>query len=130
TDSPANFKTRLNDENSQYVVEILGATLPEALKRPYIMKDFEGQFGAVNAYQNAGSTTARIVFELRTPGEPVVTQEGNTLLVVPAASGVTVETQMAEAPEATEEEQKDTDSDSYDLKAAAQSEKMLGARNL
>src|SRR5690606_12509102 len=100
TDMPATYKTRMNEENNQFVIELEGTLLPESLKRPYIMKDFDGQFGAINAYQNAGATTARVVVELRSPGEPVVTQEEATLLVVPAGGTPVPVTQASAAEEA------------------------------
>lgn len=88
-DSPLNYQTRLNSDTNQFVIEIPGANLPSRLKRPFIMKDFpNAQIGAVNAYQKPGSTTARIVVQLKNSsiGEPLVTVSGNSLTVSPEAS--------------------------------------------
>lgn len=85
-DAPLNYQTRLNSETNQFVVEIPGANLPERLKRPFLMKDFpNAKIGAVNAYQKSGSTTARIVVQLKdaSVGEPLVMAEGNSLNIIP-----------------------------------------------
>ena len=89
TSGPAQFSKRFNSDTNQMVIEIPGAHLPANLKRPYLMKDFPGNFGAINAYQNDGSRTARIVLQLKNAsgGEPVVQQEGNQILVLPSSGG-------------------------------------------
>lgn len=79
------YETRFNPETGQYVIEVQNATLPERLKRPYVMKDFSGSFGGLNAYQSPGENNVRVVVQLK-PGfrdEPVVQMEGNSLVVVP-----------------------------------------------
>jgi type IV pilus assembly protein PilQ len=61
------------------------AKLPDRLKRPFNTKDMTGGIGSVDAYQNKGATTARIVVQLRAGvPEPTVQSEGNALLVVQA----------------------------------------------
>lgn len=82
-DGPMHFDTRLNPDTNQFVIEIPSSKLPTKLTRPLNTRDFGGNVGAVNAYQNANSGTTRIVVQLR-PGapEPVVQAEGNSLLVV------------------------------------------------
>ncbi|NCN41171.1 type IV pilus secretin PilQ [bacterium] len=80
-------QTRFNAETGQYVVEIQGAALPENLKRPYLLKDFEGSFGSINAYQSIGQDSVRVVVQMK-PGfkyEPTTQVEGNSLVVVPPA---------------------------------------------
>jgi len=136
TSSPAAYSVRPNPNTNQYIIEIQNAELAEPLKRPFIMKDFEGAFGSINAYQNTGASTSRIVVQLKGSGEPVVSQEGNTILVMPpgGADGATVKMAAAETagPEVAgaEAAEDDTDSASYDTKNAAESEKVLSARTL
>lgn len=83
TSAPAQFKTRYNDKTNQFVVEFQNTTISSAMKRPYIMKDFETSFGAINAYQTPGSLVARVVVQMKGPGEPVAQQEGSSVLIVP-----------------------------------------------
>lgn len=83
SNGPVNFTTRTNPELRQYIIEVENAILPAKLKRNLNTKDIRGSIGAVDAYQNAGSSTARFVIQLREGvAEPAVQQEGNTLLVV------------------------------------------------
>jgi type IV pilus assembly protein PilQ len=100
TSSPAQFSKRLNPENQQFVIEIIGGHLPDRLKRPYILKEFGGLFGAINAYQAAGSGSARIVIQLKgTKGvEPIVQQEGGQLLVMSPSAATDVEEAAAPVP--------------------------------
>lgn len=84
---PLTYETRFNPQTGQYVIEIENTQLPEKLKRPYIMKDFSGSFGSINAYQTPGENSARVVVQLK-PGfteEPATQVEGNSLVVVPPA---------------------------------------------
>lgn len=80
---PLSFKTRTNTETNQFVLEVPDSKLPDRLKRPFNTRDFNGDIGSIDAYQNAGSTLTRVVVQLR-PGasEPMVSQEGNSLLVM------------------------------------------------
>ncbi|MBX3018583.1 MAG: type IV pilus secretin PilQ [Bdellovibrionaceae bacterium] len=82
-DGPMQFNQRLNSDTNQFVIEIPNSKLPARLKRPLNTRDFGGTVGAVDAYQNAGSTTTRVVVQLRPNSpEPVIQAEGNALLVV------------------------------------------------
>lgn len=82
-DGPMEFSTRLVSENNQYIIEIPNSKLPAKLKRPLNTKDFAGTIGSIDAYQNPGSTTSRVVVQLREGGtEPTVQAEGNSLLVI------------------------------------------------
>lgn len=89
-DEPLDFETRKNEDTNQFIVEIPNAELPSKLKRPFNTKDMKGGIGSVDAYQNKGSTTARIVIQLR-PGtpEPTVQPEGKSLLVVQSGGAET-----------------------------------------
>lgn len=99
-DHPLTYTTRSNPELRQYIIEVENANLPERLKRSLNTKDIKGSVGAIDAYQSPGSSTARIVIQLREGVlEPAVQSEGNSLLIV--ASGATMPTQ-AEANQAIE----------------------------
>lgn len=127
----------MNESTNQFVLEIANVNLPSRLKRPYIMKEFEGEFAAINAYQSAGSSTARIVVQMRNPGKALVQREGNSILVLPptadnlAASVDDAEAGDAVNPEDAETaEEKEAKEASYDVQSAERDEKMLGAKSL
>lgn len=125
---PVSYQVRNKPETKQVVIELTGANLPAKLKRPYLMKEFGAAFAAINAYQNSGSTVARIVVQLKdSSGEPVVQQEGNSILLIPSTVGVDLGT-LAKAEETKEKES--AGANTIDLKSAHQDEKTLGARNL
>jgi type IV pilus assembly protein PilQ len=130
TSGPVSYQMRSKPEIGQFVVEINGASLPASLKRPYLLKEFDAAFATINAYQNPGSTTARIVIQAKGQNapEPVVQQEGNSIVVIPGTptgpdAGTLAENkQQGEGPgEGTEQ---------IDMKAVEADEKALGARNL
>jgi type IV pilus assembly protein PilQ len=130
-DSPLNYQTRFNPDTNQFIIEIPGASLPERLKRPYLMKEFpRARFGAVNAYQKTGSNTARIVVQLKKAGEaePLVQVDGNSLSITPETSMMaetTVETPPAEgAAEGAEV------SEGAGFNSSGRDERILGARTL
>ncbi|MFN7826280.1 MAG: type IV pilus secretin PilQ [Pseudobdellovibrionaceae bacterium] len=109
-DGPLAYTTRMNPETNQFVIEVPGTKLARKLKRPFNTRDMGGQVGAIDAYQNRGSTTSRIVVQLRPgAGEPVVQAEGNSLLLVASASaqktGEPAEGQLAVDEGTTEEQQ-------------------------
>src|SRR5262249_42494736 len=121
TSGPVSYQLRSKPENGQYVIEITGATLPARLKRPYLLKEFDAAFAAINAYQNPGSTTARIVIQAKegvAAVEPVVQQEGNSIVVIPGTPGGTI----AETKK-PEEKEKVTAEQQMDVKAAEADEK-------
>ena len=81
---PVTYQSRMNTATQQFIIDIAEVELPANLQRPYNMKEFGSRFGSVNAYQSPGSTTARVVIQMSgVSGEPVVQQEGSTLVVVP-----------------------------------------------
>lgn len=82
TTGPATFRTREVPSQNQVVVEIANAKLPERLKRPFNTKDFRQAIVSLNAYQEAGSNTARVVLQFRQPRTVTVRQEGQRLKVV------------------------------------------------
>lgn len=80
--------SRLNQQTNQLVVEIPGAILPEKYKRQLNTKDIRGTFGAIDAYQNSASASARFVVQLRDGMEvPTIQLEGNNLLIVASELG-------------------------------------------
>jgi len=88
---PVEYSTRVNADLHQFIVEIPNSNLPRKLKRTLNTKDIKGAVGAVDAYQSPGSTTSRIVVQMREGfGEPVVQQEGNALLIVSSENGTSV----------------------------------------
>ncbi len=87
---PLTYTTRTNPDLHQYIVEVENAILPDRLKRSLNTKDIRGAVGAIDAYQNPGSTTARFVIQLRDGvAEPAVQNEGNSLLIVAAGTAAT-----------------------------------------
>lgn len=82
TSSPVSYRTRRNEAENQIVIEMENTFLPERFKRPYIMKEFGGPFAMANGYQDANSSTARIVLQMANLSEPVIEQQGKSLMVV------------------------------------------------
>lgn len=99
-DGPLQFETRMNADNNQFVVEIPNSKLPEKLKRPFNTRDIKGGIGAIDSYQSKGSTTTRVVVQLRNGAtEPVVQSEGNSLLIVGSGQGSSGSNEVAENTE-------------------------------
>ncbi len=88
TSRPVSYQTRLNPATQQFVIELADVELPSALQRPYNTKGAGSRIGGINAYQGAGSTTARVVVQLSGGGsvEPIVQQEGTSLVIIPPAA--------------------------------------------
>ncbi|HMN69810.1 MAG TPA: type IV pilus secretin PilQ, partial [Bdellovibrionales bacterium] len=83
---PVTYQTRMNAATRQFVIEIADAELPPGLQRPYNVGN-SSAIGGINAYQGAGSSTARIVIQLAGGGaEPAVQQEGTSLVIVPSSA--------------------------------------------
>lgn len=151
--SPLTHSTRVNTQNNQFVVEVSNAQLPDRLKRPYLLKEFpEASFGAINAYQDAGSSTVRVVIQMKAADfiEPVVQAEGNSLIVIPSGSGATSpvlaenppvdqiesasqaesmveEAQVSEVPGAGD---LSNEQNSFDVASASIDQKALGSKSL
>ncbi len=102
---PLNYATRSNDNGSQVIIDIPNTELPKKFQRPYITKDFAGPIGMFRAYQDAGSTTTRIIMQLKEPINPTIISEGNQLLVMaleqslPIASGESEQSIVQNIPE-------------------------------
>lgn len=87
-DKPITYTTRANPDLKQFIIEVENASLPDRLKRSLNTRDIKGSIGAIDAYQNPGSNTARFVIQLREGvAEPTVQLEGNSLLVVANLAG-------------------------------------------
>ncbi|MCB0342832.1 MAG: type IV pilus secretin PilQ [Bdellovibrionales bacterium] len=145
TSAATPYTTRLNPETNQFVVEIQNVNLADRFKRPYIMKDFGAAFKAINAYQNPGTTTARVVIQMQASNEPLVQQEGHSIIVIPqgemsmaqaeavppAEDAAAVAAGPSAAPaEADSFEDDPTWRSSYDTQKAEEQAKILGARTL
>jgi type IV pilus assembly protein PilQ len=82
-DSPMTFVTRKNANTNQFIVEIPNSKLSKKASRPLNTRDIQGGIGAIDPYQNPGSTTSRIVLQLREgAADPVVQSEGNVLMII------------------------------------------------
>lgn len=82
TTGAATYRTREIPSQNQVVVEIANAKLPDRLKRPFNTKDFKQQIVSLNAYQEQGSNTARVVLQFRQPHSVDVHQTGKVLKIV------------------------------------------------
>ena len=97
-DYPLQYKTRMNSNTNQLVVEVQNAIVPDRLKRALNTKDMTSNIGSIDIYQNANSNVARFVVQLRSgEQEPLVQPEGNTLLIVGSPSGIREQTPEAMA---------------------------------
>lgn len=100
-DNQLSFTTRKNPELKQLIVEIPDVVLPKKLQRPLNTRDMQGSIGAIDPYQHAGSNVARFVVQLREGApEPLVQQEGNSILIVssPMAANDTTDLSSKEGP--------------------------------
>jgi type IV pilus assembly protein PilQ len=88
---PVSYTTRSNPELRQMIVEVPNAILPRKLQRPLNTRDIQGSIGAIDPYQNSGSNVARFVVQLREGSpDPVIQQEGNSILIVANAPASTI----------------------------------------
>ncbi len=85
TSQPVQYQTRMNAATQQFVIEMAEVELPASLQRPFQMNGMGSQFGSVNAYQGASSKTARVVIQMAGAGsgEPMIQQEGSSLVIIP-----------------------------------------------
>ena len=87
TTGQASYTTRSSEANRQFIVEVANAELPSRFKRPYNTKEFEGPISGIQAYQKAGTSTARFVIQLKEAIDPFVMQDGNILRIAANAAG-------------------------------------------
>ena len=81
TATPASYQLLKDPDKNQVVIEIDEVDLPEKFKRPYITKDFKQDIAAINAYTD-GTGSARFVIQTKRPIDPVVEQEGSSILIM------------------------------------------------
>ncbi|MGZ6418571.1 MAG: AMIN domain-containing protein, partial [Pseudobdellovibrio sp.] len=95
-DKPVQFTTRLNATTNQFVVEVQNSKIPQKLKRSLNTKDMASSIGSVDIYQKEGSNVSRFVVQLR-PGSPnpIVQQEGNSLLIIASGNKAAMAAQSA-----------------------------------
>lgn len=84
TSAPATYHTREVPSQSQVVIEVANAQLPERLKRPFVTKDFHQSISSINAYQDKGSSTVRVVVQFRSPMHAEVNRDGRELKLTAA----------------------------------------------
>ncbi|MBC6415307.1 MAG: AMIN domain-containing protein [Bdellovibrionales bacterium] len=58
------YKERLNQETNQLIIEILQSRLAKNLKWPYILRDFDTDFGLIQADQK-DSSTVRVIIQMK-----------------------------------------------------------------
>ena len=87
TTGAATYRTREVPSQNQVVVEIANAKLPDKLKRPFNTKDFKQSIVSMNAYQDSGSNTARVVLQFRQPRSVDVRQNGKMLTINAVSPG-------------------------------------------
>lgn len=124
TTSPATYRTREVPGNNQVIIEIANAKLPEKLKRPFNTKDFKQATVSIMAYQEAGSSTARIVLQYRQPRSVDVKQADRVLSIVAgspkaADAGLSAASDDSEAPSSGEESSSEFDSARSDSSESA-----------
>lgn len=99
-DKPLSFTTRTNSTTNQFIVEVQNAKIPANLKRILNTKDMASSIGSVDIYQKSGSNVSRFVVQMRPgSGEPIVQQEGNSLLVIGSAVALAEPQVSAPPPE-------------------------------
>ncbi len=81
TSEPATYVTREIPSQNQSVIEISNAQLPERLRRPYINNDPRDLVSSINAFQEGGSSTVRIVVQYNRELRPQVRQEGRSIVI-------------------------------------------------
>ena len=80
---PTSYEVDKNEETNQFIIEILQAKLADNLHWPYVMKDFDTQFGLIKADQK-DSSTVRIIIQLKEGADfpqSTLTEIGNQILI-------------------------------------------------
>jgi len=83
TSETTSYQTRKNKKNNQLIIEILQSKLSPNLKWPYILKDFNTQFGLVKADQKTPDRV-RVIIQLKDKAEfpnTKLSEEGNQILI-------------------------------------------------
>ena len=61
---PSSYQVKTNEETNQFIIEILQAKLADNLHWPYILRDFNTNFGLIKADQK-DLNTVRIIVQLK-----------------------------------------------------------------
>ena len=80
---PTSYQVRTNEKTNQFIIEILQAKLADNLHWPYVLRDFNTQFGLIKADQK-DANTVRIIIQLKEGAhfpQSVLTEKGNQILV-------------------------------------------------
>ena len=80
---PVSYTVKTNEETQQYVLEILQTELSENLDWPYVLRDFNTDFGLIKADQK-NPDTVRVIVQLKEGAEfPVSTlsEDSNQILI-------------------------------------------------
>ena len=83
TSEIASYQERRNLDNNQLIIEILQSQLGENLHWPYILRDFNTDFGLVKADQK-DSSTVRVIIQLKEEADfpkTTLSKEGNQILI-------------------------------------------------
>ncbi|MCB0349100.1 MAG: AMIN domain-containing protein [Bdellovibrionales bacterium] len=130
TDNPVTYTTRSNPDSKQFVIEIPNANLPKKFQRPYNTNEFKGAIGLFQGYQNPDGNVARFVVQMDKDGEPLVQQEGNSIMII--ASGAIASTDdgmSAPAPEMSAEVTATTDVSAED-QSYASNDQAMSSKNI
>lgn len=80
---PTSYQVRKNPETNQFIIEILQAKLADNLHWPYVLRDFNTNFGLIKADQK-DSSTVRIVIQLKEGAEfpeSTLTENSDQILI-------------------------------------------------
>ena len=83
TSEIASYQERSNSETNQLVIEVLQSQLGENLHWPYILRDFNTDFGLIKADQK-DSSTVRVIIQLKEGADfpkTTLSQEGNQIII-------------------------------------------------
>lgn len=131
TDQPVAFRQRKNLATGQYIIEVDGVSLPAKFQRPYDTREFGGAIGLFQAYQEQGSNTARFVIQLNGDVEPLISQEGNALMILASTKEeVPVVESEPEVDVAVSPEGDRLSTEAVDIDAVKRDEKLLGEKTI
>jgi type IV pilus assembly protein PilQ len=74
------------NEGAQFIIEVDSAELPAKLRHPYPLRDATGAFRTLQVEPNGSGVRVVVQMKSVNNGQPIVQNEGNSLLVVPASA--------------------------------------------
>ena len=83
TSEIASYQERNNSETNQLIIEILQSQLGENLHWPYVLRDFNTDFGLIKADQK-DSSTVRVIIQLKEGADfpkTTLSKEGNQIII-------------------------------------------------